>query len=211
MPLSAGVTLKGLNQQLLRFYGHPAADRATTSRLGSLAVDCVSSCATRLIVIDDLHFVDFKHRNGIDVSNHLKGLANEMAVTFIYVGVKLAEKRFFDEGMLGEQAAYAQTSRRATRCPVAPFAIDSDTGLRSWILVLQALESHIKLADAHPGMLAEHAKQLHRRTQGHIASLTNLIDRVCYLAMKNGTETITADLIAATTTDNAGESGSATA
>jgi len=26
IPLSAGVTLKGLNQQILRFYGHPAVD-----------------------------------------------------------------------------------------------------------------------------------------------------------------------------------------
>jgi hypothetical protein len=129
----------------------------------------VTSCSTRLVVLDDLHFVDFKHRHGIEVSNHLKGLANEMAVTFVYVGVKLAEKRFFDEGMLGEQAAYAQTSRRATRCPVAPFRIDSDAGIRGWISLLRALETHIKLADARPGMLVGHAKILHNRTQGRIA------------------------------------------
>ncbi|HEY5855130.1 MAG TPA: TniB family NTP-binding protein [Aldersonia sp.] len=206
VPLSAGVTLKGLNQQILRFYGHPGVDRATTSRLGALAVDCVTSCQTRLLVIDDLHFVDFRHRSGIEVSNHLKGLANEMAVTFVYVGVKLAEKRFFDEGMVGEQAAFAQTSRRATRCPVAPFGIDSDTGLRGWISLLRALESHIKLADTRPGMLVEQAKQLHRRTQGRIASLTNLLDRACYLAITTGVEQITTDLVAATTIDNAAQS-----
>jgi hypothetical protein len=56
VPLSAGITLKGLNQQILRFYGHPAVDRASTSRLGALAVDCVTSCQTRLIV-------DFTDRN----------------------------------------------------------------------------------------------------------------------------------------------------
>ena len=211
VPLSAGITLKGLNQQILRFYGHPAVDRASTSKLGALAVDCVTSCETRLVVLDDLHFVDFKHRNGIEVSNHLKGLANEMAATFVYVGVQLAEKRFFDEGQLGEQAAYAQTSRRATRCPVAPFAVDTDPGLRSWISLLRTLEGHIKLADAHEGMLVVQAKVLHRRTQGRIASLTNLIDRVCYLAIASGTETITPELIAATTIDNAGESAARTA
>lgn len=211
VPLTAGITLKGLNQQILRFYGHPAVDRASTSKLGALAVDCATSCATRLIVIDDLHFVDFKHRHGIDVSNHLKGLANEMAVTFIYVGVKLTEKRFFDEGMTGEQAAYAQTSRRTTRCPVAPFSIDSDAAMRSWVMVLQVLEPHIKLAEARPGMLVDHAKELHRRTQGRIASLTNLIDRVCYLAITTGTETITGDLIAAATIDNAAQVSSSTA
>jgi hypothetical protein len=203
--LSAGITLKGLNQQILRFYDHPAVDRASTSKLGALAVDCVTSCATRLIVIDDLHFIDFRHRNGAEVSNHLKGLANEMAVTFIYVGVKLREKRFFDEGLVGEQASYAQTSRRATRCPVAPFAVGSDAGFRGWVSVLRAFESHIKLADARPGMLVDHAKELHRRTQGRIASLTNLLDRVSYLAITTGVEVITDELIEATTIDNAAQ------
>ena len=211
VPLSAGITLKGLNQQILRFYGHPAVDRASTSKLAALAVDCVNSCQTRLIVVDDLHFIDFRHRHGTEVSNHLKGLANEMAVTFIYVGVKLKEKRFFDEGLVGEQAAFAQTSRRATRCPVAPFSTTSDTGFRGWVSLLRALESHIKLADARPEMLVDHAKELHRRTQGRIASLTNLLDRVSYLAITSGIETINAELISATTIDNAAQVSSTTA
>ncbi len=210
IPLSAGITLKGLNQKLLEFYGHPGADHATTSRLASLAVDCVTSCQTRLVVFDDLHFVDFKHRNGVELSNHLKWLANEMPVTFIYTGGQLSEKKFFDEGLLGEQAVYAQTSRRATRCPVVPFTISTDAGFRAWVDLLAAMEGHIKLADARPTMLTDHARELHRRTQGHIASLTNLIDRACYLAIATGVESITADLIAATTIDNAAQSLSRT-
>jgi hypothetical protein len=203
VPLSAGMTLKGLNQKILGFYGHPAANRVSSSRLGALAVDCVTECETQLVVIDDLHFIDFRHRNGQEVSNHLKGLANEMPVTFIYVGVRLREKRFFDEGILGPDAAYAQTSRRATRCEVAPFDIGTDAGHRGWTDLLSALENHLKLIDTRPGMLTDHAKELHRRTQGHIASLTNLIDRLCYLAILTGTETITADLVAAVVADNA--------
>ena len=49
-------------------------------------MDCVSLCKTQLVVIDDLHFIDFRHRHGMEVSNHIKGLANEIPVTFIYVG-----------------------------------------------------------------------------------------------------------------------------
>jgi AAA domain len=79
LSLSAGVTLKGLNLKMLEFYGHPAASRASRTQLGSLAVDCVLSCATRVIVIDDLHFIDFTHRNGLEVSNHLKWLAKSAA------------------------------------------------------------------------------------------------------------------------------------
>ena len=210
VPLSAGMTLKGLNQKILAFYGHPAADRASSARLGALAVDCVASCETQLIVIDDLHFIDFRHRNGQEVSNHLKGLANEMPATFIYVGVRLKEKRFFDEGILGPDAAYAQTSRRATRCEVAPFDIGTTSGAKAWTDLLRAMEGHIKLAEAKPGMLTKQAKVLHRRTQGHIASLTNLIDRACYLAIATGTETLTAELLTASTTDNAAHTAAAT-
>ena len=38
-----------------------------------------------------------------------------MPVTFLYVGVWLREKRFFDDRILGSDAAYAQAFRRVTR------------------------------------------------------------------------------------------------
>lgn len=211
LSLSAGITLKGLNQKMLEFYGHPAASRASRTQLGSLAVDCVLSCATRLIVIDDLHFIDFTHRNGLEVSNHLKWLANEMPATFIFVGVGLKEKRFFNEGMLDEDAAYAQTGRRATPCPMVPFDIGSGHGFRAWVEVLKLLEEHIKLADSRSGMLTDHARTLHRRTQGCIGSLTNLLDRLCHLAVATGAETIDEDVIARAVMDNAAQNAFLTA
>ncbi len=98
--------------------------------------------------------------------NHLKGLANEMPVTFIYVGVRLREKRFFDGGVIGPNAVYAQTSRRATRCGVAPFDITTDAGLRGWTDLLRALEGHLKLADHRPAC-SPTTRERHRRTHGH--------------------------------------------
>lgn len=127
IPLDAGITLKGLNRKILAFYGHLGVAGANTSGLGALAVDCVRSCETQIIVIDDLHFIDFRDRHGREVSNHLKGLANEMAVTFIYVGVRLTEKKFFDEG-LGAMTVpcthrlpavpHVHASRRSTPTPM---------------------------------------------------------------------------------------------
>lgn len=203
--LTANMTLKTLNSKLLEFYGHPAALRSTSSRLASLAVDCVVSCQTRLVVIDDLHFVDFAHRAGTEVSNHLKWLANEMPVTFVYTGVGLAAKKFFDEGLHGSDVVYAQTSRRATRCPVVPFSTATSAGARAWVDLLAALEGHLKLADALPGMLTDHADLLFARTQGHIASLTNLLDRACYLAITTGAETIDEAVLSHVVTDNAAQ------
>lgn len=211
LSLSAGITLKGLNQKMLEFYGHPAASRASRTQLGSLAVDCVLSCATRVIVIDDLHFIDFTHRNGLEVSNHLKWLANEMPATFIFVGVGLEQKKFFNEGLYGEDAVYAQTGRRATPCPLVPFNIDSGPGFRAWFELLELLEGHIKLADARPGILTDHASALHHRTQGYIGSLTSLIERLCHVAIATGHETIDESILARAITDSAAQRGSATA
>lgn len=82
----------------------------------------------KLIVIDDLHFIDFTHRNGLEVSNHLKWLANEMPTTF-------------NEGLYDEDAAYAQTARRTTPCPVVPFDIRSDARFRAWVNYSNAISN----------------------------------------------------------------------
>ncbi|MFV0460704.1 MAG: AAA family ATPase [Actinomycetales bacterium] len=206
--LSGGVTLKGLNQAILRFYAHPAAQRTTSSQLGTVAVDCVNSCHTQLVVIDDLHFVDFRHRNGMDVSNHLKGLANEMAATFMFVGVQLREKRLFDEGRHGRDAAYAQISRRATRCEVAPFHISSDAGFRAWVDLITALEGHLKLRHGEPGMLTQHVRLLFTPLKAISPRSPISSTETCYLAISTGIETITGDLLQTASIDNAAHTGS---
>lgn len=211
IPLESSVTLKSLNQKILSFYGHPAVHKATTSGLAALAVDCVRTCQTRLIVIDDLHFVDFRRQRGQEVSNHLKGLANEMPATFIYVGVNLRSKRFFDEGLMGEDAAYAQTSRRATRVPVSPFTDGSTDGMRAWCSLLAAFEDHLLLLKKKPHMLVKHAQKLFEKTQGNIGSLTNVLDGMSYLAIESGKENIDAEIVAFAKADNAAETSRRTA
>jgi hypothetical protein len=63
----------------------------------------------------------------------------------------------------------------------------------------------VSVGGEYPGMLTDHAKELHRRTLGLIASLTNVVDRLCDLAIGTGLETITADLLAAAVADNAAQ------
>ncbi len=60
-------------------------------------------------------------------------------------------------------------------------------------------------------MLVRQAAELHRRTQGHIGSLTNLLDRASYLAITTGVETITPEILSAVTIDNAAETSARTA
>lgn len=171
VPLPGETTLKGLNKQMLSFYRHPAATRSTKADLAGLVVDCVTTCETQLIIIDDLHFVDFGQRDGKAVSNHLKGLANAMPVTFMFTGVNLIKRRLFSEGADGPSEV-AQMARRTTRCPVAPFTVSTDPGFRAWVDLLAALQGQLLLADAPDDVLTRHARELHRRTQGPIGSLT---------------------------------------
>jgi hypothetical protein len=93
--LTSNTTLRTLNRMICEFYGHPGTNRDSAAQLASHALDCVLSCGTRVGIIDDLHFIDPRRKDGLDVSNHLKWLANELPVTFIYAGVGLAERRFF--------------------------------------------------------------------------------------------------------------------
>ena len=171
--LAANTTLRTLSEMICRFYAHPSVTntrhRLSADRLASFALDSVLSCETVLGIIDDIHFIDPRRKEGLDVTNHLKFLNSEFPITFIYVGVDLAgEKRFFGEGGSGVRAIYAQTGRRWTRLEVAPFEIATEIGRRNWQSLLKASEQQIVLAHARPGMLVENADYMFERSTGHI-------------------------------------------
>jgi hypothetical protein len=111
--LTGNTSMKDVNRAMLEFYGHPGRHRGTTAQMAHRALDCVQSCHTRLLVIDDLHFLRWGRTNGIEVSNHFKYIANEFPVTLLMVGVGLAAKGLFSEGT-------ASTTRRWRRRAAAP-------------------------------------------------------------------------------------------
>ncbi|MFF2375099.1 AAA family ATPase [Streptomyces xiamenensis] len=203
--LTGNTGMKDLNRSMLEFFGHPGHGRGTTAQLGKRALDCVLSCETRLLVLDDLHFLKWRHSSGIEVSNHLKWIANEFPVTLLMVGVGLVGKGLFSEGGSGE-AALAQTGRRTTRLGMKPFTIDSEAGRREWRQLLLALEQRLVLADKHPGMLADDLSDyLFARTTGHIGSLMTLVNRGCQRAVRNGAEHLSRDLLDKVKNDEASE------
>lgn len=203
--LTSNTTLRTLNRMICEFYGHPGANRANAAQLASHALDCVLSCDTRIGVIDDVHFIDPRRKDGLDVSNHLKWLANELPVTFIYAGVGLAERRFFAEGLAGDSAALAQTARRWTRLRLPAFDVAADDGRRDWRGLLKATERQLVLARATPGMLTGLADYLFERTTGHIGSFMTLITRGCLRAIRTGEEILTAPLLDGVRIDEASE------
>lgn len=203
--LTSNTTLRTLNGMICQFYGHPGAQRSTAAQLANFAVDCVLACDTGLGIIDDVHFINPNRRDGHDVSNHLKWLVNELPVTFIYVGVGLAERRFFREGLTGSDAVLAQTARRWTRCSVQPFTAGDRAGARAWADLLASPEDRLVLARAHPNMLVDMAAYPFARTGGHIGSFVTLILRGCHEAIRTGDERLSVDLLDRVHLDEAAE------
>ena len=197
--LAASTTIKALNQAILGFYAHPATgryDRSTTGQLASQALDCILSCRTRLVVVDDVHFLDMRRRDGVEVSNHLKWLASEFPVTFLFAGVSLRERGLMSEGMSAAGQATAQTARRWTRLTLDPFTISTEPGRRQWRSLLLGIEKNLILADARPGVLADDlAGYLFARTTGHIGSLMTLINRGAQRAIRSGGEMLSESLL----------------
>jgi len=204
--LTSNTTMRSLNAGLCRFFDHPGASRGNATQLADSATDCVLSCQTRLIIIDDVHFLDMNRRNDRDVANHFKWLANQFPVTFLFVGVGLRERQLLTEGLQPQDAAFAQTARRWTTQSLDPFEIATEEGRRTWRQLLLAIERDLVLTNATRGMLADVlGDYLYARSTGHFASLMTLITRGCHRAVKTGTEALTTELMDHVRNDEAAE------
>lgn len=204
--LTSNTTMRSLNAMLCRFFGLPGADRGNADLLAHRAADCVAHCKTRLIIVDDVHFLDTNRRDGREVANHFKWLANTFPVTFLFVGVGLRARGLLDEGLSGADAAFSQTARRWNVLTLQPFEIRTATGRRTWRQLLLGIERDLVLAHTHRGVIAkELADYLFARSSGHFASLMSLISRGCYKAIKTGAEALTVDLLDSVRIDEAAE------
>ncbi|QKT13751.1 AAA family ATPase [Rhodococcus sp. W8901] len=203
--LTSNTTLRTLNRMICDFYGHPAAT-GTAALFASRALDCILSCDTQLVIVDDVHFLNAHSKDGLAVVNHFKWLANELPVTFLYIGVDLQARGLMTEGLSASTSARAQTARRWTRLTVEPFDVSSRKGRTDWRRLLLGIEKNVILARARPGMIADELSDyLFARSTGHIGSLMTLINRGCYRAMRVGEERLTVMLLDGVKNDQASE------
>ncbi|MDT3444500.1 hypothetical protein [Pseudofrankia sp. BMG5.37] len=153
-----------------------------------------------------MHFLDVNRRDGREVANHFKWLANTFPVTFFFVGVGLRARGLLDEGLTGADAAFSQTARRWNVLSLTPFEIHTESGRRTWRNLLLGIERDLVLAEIGRGAVAQDLSDyLFARSSGHFASLMSLIARGCYRAVKTGAETLTASLLDAVRIDEAAE------
>ncbi|MFD9047228.1 AAA family ATPase [Streptomyces zaomyceticus] len=194
--LTSNIGMKDFNRALLEFYAHPGRKTGTSALFAQRALDCVLECETKLLIIDDLHFLKWKDKNGTEVSNHFKYIANEFPVTLIFIGVELESRGLYSEEDSRGDITLAQTARRTTPLTMEPFIVNDDKHRHQWRTLLLALEQRIVLSRKFPGMLADGLSDyLYIRTTGHIGSLMTLINRGCQRAARTGAEVLTQDLL----------------
>lgn len=204
--LTGNTGMVEFNRAMLSFFAHPGMSKGNAAHFAHRALDCVLACETKLLIVDDLHFLRWRNTAGVEISNHFKYIANEFPVTLVFVGVGLAARGLFSEGHSYEDAVIAQTGRRTTKLDVQPFVTTTDKGRREWRQLLLALEKRIVLADKRPGMLADDLSDyLFARSTGHIGSLMTLINRGCQRAVRTGAEYLSRELMDLVKNDAASE------
>ena len=204
--LTGRPTLKDFNKAMLTFFAHPSRKRVTTTEIVEQVLDLMIECETRVLIIDDLHFLNAPSTDAAALSNQLKYIANAFPVTLISVGVDLKRTGLLSEGTNYKDAVFAQTARRTTLLTMRPFNIENEHGRREWRQMLLTLERYIVLAGKAPGMLAnELPEYLFGRSTGHIGSLMTLINRGCLRATGEGSECLTKKLLERVKIDIAAE------
>lgn len=194
------MSTRALNEAILNFYNHPAAD-ASRSRylrnrnLAAMAAESVRRHGTRLLIIDDVHFLKIHTDEGVALANELKWLANEYSATFLFTGVNMKGTGLLSESKTSDKLAMSQTARRWTRLTLPPFAHPVGEHTKPWRSLLGTIETHLVLANARPRMLREQADYLYTRSTGMIGSLFKLITLGSARAIRTGTEALTRELL----------------
>jgi len=92
--LTGNTGMLEFNRAMLAFYGHPGNSRGSAAQFAHRALDCMLACETRLLIVDDLHFLRWRNTQGVEISNHFKYIANEFPVTLLFIGVVLGRGSF---------------------------------------------------------------------------------------------------------------------
>jgi AAA domain len=194
--LTSNIGMKDFNRALLEFYAHPDRGGGTASQFVQRALDCVLKCETKLLIVDDLHFLRWRLKNGKEVSNHFKHIANEFPVTLVFIGVELERRGLYSEADEAGDVTVAQTARRTTPLTMDPFLVGDDEHRREFRNFLLAVEQRLVLCGKYPGMLADDLSDyLYIRTTGHIGSLMTLVNRGCQRAVRTGAERLDQGLL----------------
>ena len=201
--MSGNTGIKDFNRAMLGFYNHAGIRRGTAVDFANRALDCVLSCETKLLIVDELHFLK-QRTTSVEISNQFKYISNEFPVTIVFIGIGLRQRGLYSDGAYAD-GILGQSGRRITPLGLREFTIDTPEHRREWRQLLLAIEKQIVLAHKHRGMLVDLAYYLFERSSGRIGPLTTLINRACHRAVRTGVEHIDQELLDGVHADAASE------
>lgn len=182
--LESDANVVSINESILRFLGAPLPPRGRQRDLNEPVKHAVRAAGVSLINVDELNFLKNRYVRHQVANDHLKWLMNQLPVTFAFAGIDLTRSSL---------VAAKQTSWRVKWFRVEPFTLADDAGRREWQALLIDIERHFVLLDAQPRMLSASAATrayLHRRSQGSIGTLLDLLRNAAEEAMSTGYERI---------------------
>jgi hypothetical protein len=185
--------IKDFNRAMLAFFAHAETKTGTAPEFADRALDCITSCNTRLLIVDDVHFLK-QRATSIQISNQFKYVSNEFPLTILFIGIDLKARGLYSDGTPGG-GILCQSARRITPLMFRKFSVHDEQHRAEWRQLLLKIEKQVVLAQKERGMLVNLSDQLWSRCNGHIGSLTTLITRACHRAIRTGQEYIDAQLL----------------
>ncbi|MEV7895344.1 TniB family NTP-binding protein [Streptomyces cyaneofuscatus] len=192
-------TPKMLVSEFARFLNMPITDRLNQTQITGAVCDLLCELGTQLVLVDDVHLLDTQRRAGAETSDQLKYLGERIPATFVYSAINIETSSLLS-GVRG-----AQIAGRFKLFRHRPLAYATEQDRAVWNDLVQAMENLLRLRAHRTGTLVKHSAYLHARTAGRIGSLSHLIREAALIAITEGTERITKQLLAEVELDAAAE------
>ena len=165
----AGSTGKSLMRTFANFFGQPVGSTENMISIRTRVGDLMQASGTQLVVVDDLHTLAARSNANGESVDALKNLHDQLAATFVYAGVNLAEGNLLS-GDRGEQL-----KARFSFVNMARFGYSTATDRARWKSIVTGFEMALPLRHHEQGTLAALSDYCYERTGGSIGSLSQLI------------------------------------
>jgi hypothetical protein len=186
-----------LAMEFARFLGLPPVRRGqNTTDIADAVCQVLIDARADLVLVDEIHNLNLATSAGEDMSDHLKYFTEHLPATFVYAGVDVERSGLFT-GVRGKQIA-----GRCVLISTGPFPLQQE-----WAALLATLDATLRLHRHRPGTLPQLGKYLHQRTGGMIGSLSHLVRAAALVAILDGAEEITRELLDGIPVDHAAQSG----
>ena len=192
-------TARMLAVEFARFFGLEFSSRANMPDIVNAVCATAARTGVELVLVDEIHNLNLATRAGAEVSDQLKYFAERLPATFVYAGIDVEAQGLF-AGVRGRQIA-----GRFTVIPAAPFAYGTAAQREQWRALIATLESLLRLHRHRTGSLVRLDEYLYRRSGGMIGSLSQLVRGAAILAIEDGSEQISKQLLDSVPVDYAAQ------